>query len=349
MAALLFSLWSFTDRHKDRHTEVGTDVRCIWDQARKESVPQLFDEIVTHTNKAKEILKPTKSFYQPISNKIPENLESLWKNAASVGSLAKNYLSSEDSSSDEEEISTFIEICKSHGRNLEDLRAVVTSEMCKKIEEQTRGQNKSPLWMLQRQGRLTASIAHKVVHCKRAQNSLVEKIMNRTTFFGNVHTDYGRNHEDVARALFKQEFFHSHQRPRLWQTGLVVNAVHPHLGASPDCMVSCSCHGKATVEIKCPSTGREKNLLEYVGRRRQQITVDENNKIELRPGEWHSQMQMQMALTETSFGYFVLFLGKHPYIHVCQVPFDSDLWSHNLQVLDKFFLKNVLPQILLEK
>ncbi|KAK3092035.1 hypothetical protein FSP39_024614 [Pinctada imbricata] len=34
--AFLFGLSSFSDRHKDRGIEVGTDVECVWDKPRQQ-------------------------------------------------------------------------------------------------------------------------------------------------------------------------------------------------------------------------------------------------------------------------------------------------------------------------
>ena len=41
------------------------------------------------------------------------------------------------------------------------------------------------------------------------------------------------------------------------KTGLHVGAIYPFLGASPDRVVSCSCHGERVLEIKCPSKYRD--------------------------------------------------------------------------------------------
>ena len=43
-----------------------------------------------------------------------------------------------------------------------------------------------------------------------------------------------------------------HSNFSLSEVGLVVRSDHPHLGASPDGVISCDCCGKGTLEIKCP-------------------------------------------------------------------------------------------------
>ena len=43
--ALLFALANFNDRHRDRHTLVGTDVECQWDKPKKSTEPMEVDKI----------------------------------------------------------------------------------------------------------------------------------------------------------------------------------------------------------------------------------------------------------------------------------------------------------------
>lgn len=58
--------------------------------------------------------------------------------------------------------------------------------------------------------------------------------------------------EPVAREQFVLEQSKNHTQFKISESGLVVDADKPYLGASPDGIVFCSCHGKAASEIKCP-------------------------------------------------------------------------------------------------
>jgi len=62
---------------------------------------------------------------------------------------------------------------------------------------------------------------------------------------------WGINKEDTARQAYIKEMS-SHQDFSCTKVGLVINPFYPHLGASPDGFVSCSCCGNVLVEIKCP-------------------------------------------------------------------------------------------------
>ena len=43
-----------------------------------------------------------------------------------------------------------------------------------------------------------------------------------------------------------------HKNIEFHETGLHVLESHPYIGASPDMLVECECHGPGIVEIKCP-------------------------------------------------------------------------------------------------
>ena len=62
---------------------------------------------------------------------------------------------------------------------------------------------------------------------------------------------YGREHEEQARSCYEnlQKFRHANFEIEL--TGLHIDARFPGLGASPDALVNCDCHGMGVLEIKC--------------------------------------------------------------------------------------------------
>ena len=65
-------------------------------------------------------------------------------------------------------------------------------------------------------------------------------------------TKYGKEIEPVAFHTFTEYFRLHHENTGVSQTSLNVNAAFSHLGASPDGVVSCSCHRKDLLEIKRP-------------------------------------------------------------------------------------------------
>ena len=64
-------------------------------------------------------------------------------------------------------------------------------------------------------------------------------------------TKYGKEVEPVAFNVFTKYFRLDYKNTSVSQTGFNVSVEFPHLDAIPDGVVSCSCHKKALLEIKC--------------------------------------------------------------------------------------------------
>lgn len=61
---------------------------------------------------------------------------------------------------------------------------------------------------------------------------------------------WGVEHEKVARDEYCDAVKHSHEEFQIKESGLHLHAAYPHLGASPDGIVSCCCCGHGVCEIK---------------------------------------------------------------------------------------------------
>lgn len=62
----------------------------------------------------------------------------------------------------------------------------------------------------------------------------------------------GCEHESEGIDSFLAYFSMDYSNVDCKQSGLGVNPKYPFLGASPDGYVTCSCHGKSLIEVKCP-------------------------------------------------------------------------------------------------
>ena len=67
---------------------------------------------------------------------------------------------------------------------------------------------------------------------------------------------HGQKNENRAWTQYKTLRLQEHQILVIQNTGLHVNAEFPYLGASPDGLSQCDCHGKGILEIKCPHNYR---------------------------------------------------------------------------------------------
>ena len=150
----------------------------------------------------------------------------------------------------------------------------------------------SPEWHLHRVGRLTASLFGTVSRY-RGSNPLyiVAKV------FGKPLPDipalaYGREREPVARALYIASMRH-HKGMKVSEIGLVVKPGWPHLGASPDGLVTCACCGQGCLEIKCVASRSERLPIEVAkDPTYKHVSCSDNNELILNPSSyWYDQVQ----------------------------------------------------------
>lgn len=81
--------------------------------------------------------------------------------------------------------------------------------------------------------------------------------------------------------------------------GLFINPLHPHLGASPDGMISCECCGNGVLEIKCTYKYKDELPTSAIALsdRNYCLKQDETGKIIFSNShQYYDQVQGQMAI-----------------------------------------------------
>ena len=71
--------------------------------------------------------------------------------------------------------------------------------------------------------------------------------------------------EKTAREAHFHKVASSHLNLTITAKGLVIHPEYPHLGASPDGYVKCSCCGCGVIEIKCPFSCKDRSFHEAIG------------------------------------------------------------------------------------
>eukprot|EP00731_Ephydatia_muelleri_P003205 Em0001g3205a len=131
----------------------------------------------------------------------------------------------------------------------------ITQEEADYLEKSTKLQAQSLLWFAHRRGRITASKFSAVLHTSIASpsQSLVDSILAEKCFEAKSPSlEWGRVNEPVAREEYLHIMQRTHTKFKVQAAGLFINPLYPHLGASPDGLVSCLCCGAGVIEIKCP-------------------------------------------------------------------------------------------------
>ena len=231
----------------------------------------------------------------------------------------------------------------------------VTDEMAQAVERETRAQSNSKLWFTYRAGRITASRMKSVCCTDPADpaQSLVKAVSYPESFkFTTKATSWGCKHEKFARDVYTKTMTGKHNDFAVRDTGLVLNPEWPHIGASPDGAIGCSCCGRGVVEIKCPYCRRSDDIFDT-------IAHDKNFCLKRGPDgacyldrshAYYYQVKTQLFVCDVAYCDFVVctFPAEHcePNIHIKRISADDNLWSSCISKSSHFPRVCMLPELL---
>ena len=124
------------------------------------------------------------------------------------------------------------------------------------LEQITRKQSGCLEWFDHRVGRITASVTYAVLgtnpdnHSKSLVNRICSTVYNGSGSAASLI--WGKQHESEARKAYEEMQQGSHRDFHCYLSGLVINPKYPHMGASPDGRVDCTCCGRGVLEINAP-------------------------------------------------------------------------------------------------
>lgn len=242
--------------------------------------------------------------------------------------------------------------CKSHFVSYFEKLKISESESVT-IEQLTREQSKSECWQSARKERITSSYFGKVIKRKHMSepDALLKDICGYRTF-SNQFVEYGQKHEAAARKTYIHQMKKSHPGLTVKQCGLIVDNKFPHLGASPDGLVYCTCSeckpvGHGLLEIKCPASmqwrmstpqecAKDSNFFCY---------LNDKGQVKLKTNHnYYYQVQGQMAITGRKWCDFVVWTCSGT-ASIQRVWFDQELWVDMLSKLSTFYVDAFLPEL----
>ena len=224
----------------------------------------------------------------------------------------------------------------------------ITADQAELVERHTRKQSSSRVWFQQRAGRVTASKLKNVLSTNISQpsTSLIKSICYPDKQrFTSAACSYGCKHEDAARNEYMYEMKKKHSDFKISEVGLVLHPLYPFLGATPDGLVSCSCHGDGTLEIKCPYSCREKDLEQVAEENSNFFLVQDDDGI-LRLKETHQyyyQVQMQMKFCNVQYCDFVVW-NKDVWINQ-RIELKSEFIDDAISRTESFIRLGILPEL----
>ena len=108
---------------------------------------------------------------------------------------------------------------------------------------------------------------------------------------------YGREMEAVAKKSYTDLVKKYHENLMIYSVGLHINTKCPPLGASPDGIIVCDCHGKGLLERKCPQ--KYHNGLEG-WQEDKNFPLDKSGQVK-KDRMYYAQVQGQLLILDLSF------------------------------------------------
>lgn len=363
-----------------------TSVLCSWKKARKRAHPAPLSKIDFRRPKKTETLPKVddpfedtiKGFVSPdpikfITGKDQEHLDKLRQiapDAVIFKSISlwldddQNRNSDTDSANENEQNSlpeplTFIyeptainktdaEVKNIAVKNYEIYTKSCFQNQYDNLKKVTALQSISSKWMLHRAGRITASISKSAFTCDLERTkTLVDTVMQYKDQVDVVATRYGKRMETRARDVYTKKLEQIHTNFQVKTTGLHINTDFPYLGASPDGIVQCDCHGLGLVEIKCPFKFK-KSLKNW----RQNKLCPINLTGEFKQNHaYYFQVQHQMLVTDTKYcDFFVFSQGNCAEdTFLLRVERNDKFCQSLLLKLSETFQKVILPELVTRK
>lgn len=218
----------------------------------------------------------------------------------------------------------------------------ISKEQALLIEQATRAQAKCKLWFQYRAGRITASRMRSVCFTSvtKPSKSLLAAICHPEVHkFTTSSTAWGCDHEEQALSEYAHIIKGSHHNATIANSGLVINPNYPHLGASPDGVVSCECCGDGLVEVKCPYCVRDQEA----GNHKCLIEDDEGVKKLDKNHSYFYQIQTQLFVCEKEYCDLVIWTKKD--IHYERIEPDVELWNTVSAKAQWFHERVILPEL----
>ena len=163
-------------------------------------------------------------------------------------------------------------------------KLVITECDAQTIEMKTKSQYKSRTWFNYRTGRITSSNMKAVCHTNvdKPAVSIIKKICYPSThIFSTPATQRGKIQEIIAKNQYIAEVQNDHDNLKVIDSGFHINKEIPYMGASPDVLVTCDCHGKGVLEVKCPYVYKDKSIFELSLGKNSFLTADEIGNLSL--------------------------------------------------------------------
>ena len=216
------------------------------------------------------------------------------------------------------------------------------------LEELTRGQASSRLWMRYRAGRITASRLYQAVHTdahKPALSLVFGICYPESAKFTTKATRYGCEHERKAISCYQRQTLH--QQLQIKPAGLMLFLQKSCFGASPDSFLECACCGPGVLEVKCPYCLKDESF-DAVSKKKSSFCLQKSTdgKLTLKKDHpYYYQCQMQILVTSRQYCDFVVWAGDDK-LHIETIKLERSFIEHQIKKAEELFWLAIVPELL---
>ncbi|CAJ1066382.1 uncharacterized protein LOC117809835 [Xyrichtys novacula] len=231
------------------------------------------------------------------------------------------------------------------------------------VESLTRGQRTNQKWFNWRKNRITASVAHRIAHCRFVNGrsktppiSYIDDIAGERRRIQTRAMTWGINRE--AEVVRKYQGLKSAELGRsvtVRDCGLFIDSQRSWLAATPDGIVMDSLTGQWLIclEVKCPYKHRNSRVEDACREDKAFcLEIQDEDRVGQKPvgspvyclkksHSYYTQIQCQLAVTGLQQADLVVYTLKETAI--VPVTFDPDLWEETVSKLEVFYRKAFLP------
>ena len=224
----------------------------------------------------------------------------------------------------------------------------VTPEEVQLVERLTRAQSNASSWFDYRGGRVTASRFKQAARTSPSNPSvsLIKAICYPEAFkFTSQATRWGCKHEDTARKEYISRQKAKHYNLEVKESGLFLSCKYPHIGASPDGLVTCKCCGKGLLEVKCPFNCRYSSIADVAEHPKFCLKrLPESDSLELkRDHAYFYQVQTQLAVCEAAYCDFVIWNDTSLFTQRLEP--DEPFIDEAIEAVTTFYKVGVMPEL----
>lgn len=224
----------------------------------------------------------------------------------------------------------------------------ISKKEIEEISSSTLLQRKSKLWVPLRRGRITGTNLKEccATNINNPSITTISRVINPTKHFDRriPSVKYQIKNKEKAFKEYYRKALGEHENFKYKKCGLILNQTFPNLIDSTDGLISCDCHGRGCLEIKCLKILESQSFDALLQKPNNILNKFEDEFCLEKSHEYFYKVQMEIFLTESEYCHFVLWSPTQTSI-IPTLP-DANFWDEVKSKALKFQQEVVMPELL---